>query len=83
MSLLPNTALSVLQSTFQHQGNPLDGVAGYRFVLVVAARSSRYAMPSMLDGVADFGAERIRQRVQERQCCLDVEPFGVDESVQT
>jgi len=72
----------VLQSTFQHQGNPLDGVARYRFVLVVAAWSRRHAMPSMLDGVADLGAERIRQRVQERQCCLDVEPIGVGQSVQ-
>jgi len=72
----------VLQSTFQHQGNPLDGVARYRIVLVVAARNRRHAMPSVLDGVADLGAERIGQRVQERQGCLDVEPIGIGQSVQ-
>jgi len=52
----PHSSFSRRSST---KGNPLDGVARYRFVLVVAARSRRHAMPSMLDGVTDIGAERM------------------------
>ncbi len=51
-------------------------------MLVVASGNGRHTGSRMLDGGANLGIKRIGQGVQERQGCLDVEPFGVDESVQ-